>query len=66
MFDVKLLVKLSQPSVDKFSTVLRDDDMQYPKPAHNVFSNKILDILCSDGRQGFDLYPFSEIIYVDQ
>jgi len=33
-----------------------------PKTTYDIFPHEILDISCSDGRQGFILYPLGEIV----
>ena len=63
MFNIKLFIKFNQSSIDKLSIVVGDDDMWYSKTTHNTFPYKVLDILCCDGRQRYDLYPFREIVY---
>jgi len=66
VLDIKLFVKLGDSSVGELSTIISDDDLRYPELTHNVFQNKILVILCSNGRQGFNFYPFSKVGYADQ
>ena len=60
--DSKLFTKIPERCVIKLSPIVRHKHPWYSEPAHNTLPDKVLNILLCDFRQGFNFYPFGEVI----
>ena len=65
VFDSQLWAKIPEGVVVKLFLVIKDQDSRDPILADDVPLNEASHILLYDGGQGFNFYPFGEIVYAD-
>ena len=62
VLDTQLLAKIFECFVIKLLSTIGDKDFRDPKAIDNAFPIKVLDVLLSDGGQGFRFNPFDKVI----
>ena len=60
--DSKLFTKIPEMCVIKLSSIARHKHPRYPKSAHNILPDEVLNIMLCNFCQEFSFHPFGEVI----